>query len=115
MQFALLIVGQDGPYQALTPEQTEKMYAEHAAFGQKYGSRLRGGAELAATPSRTVRPNGDGRTVTDGPFAETAEGVGGWYIVEADDIDAAADVAKEIPVLPTDHIWVRKVVTDQDR
>ncbi|MGI8868730.1 MAG: YciI family protein [Mycobacteriales bacterium] len=115
MQYALLIVGRNEPYAALSPEQRKQMYADHAAFGEKHGSVLRGGAELAYSPVKTVRPDGDERTVTDGPFAETAEGIGGWYLVEADDIDTATEYAKQIPMLPADHIEVRKVVTDQDR
>ena len=48
----------------------------------------------------TVRPDGDGGfTVTDGPFVETKEALGGYYLVEAADLDEAIELAKQVPVL----------------
>jgi hypothetical protein len=117
MQFALLIIGDQQGYDALTEDQTKEMYAAHERFGSMLAEHnaLAGGAELAGTPARVVRPAGEGHTVTDGPYAETAESIGGWYLVEAADLDAATELAKAIPVLPTDLVEVRKVVTAADR
>ena len=62
-------------------------YAEYARFAQQLterGHRITGGAELkASTTARTVQPGG--ATVTDGPYAESAEQVGGYYVVETSD------------------------------
>ncbi len=110
MKFVLLIKGSDGPYQALDEQATKEMYAEHDRFAKTVGEKgaLVGGAELAVD-SRIVRPEGDERVITTGPYSETAEGLGGWYIVEADDLDAAAELARLVPILPTDYVEVRPI------
>jgi hypothetical protein len=59
---------------------------------------IRGGKELAsASSATTLRHRGDDVSVTDGPFAETAEVLGGFYLIEAADLDAAIALAKELP------------------
>ena len=75
--------------------------AGHAAFGEKNAAAIVGGNALQPTATATsVRPDGaDGFTVTDGPFVETKEALGGYYLVEAADLDEAIAMAKEIPVL----------------
>lgn len=110
MKFVLLIVGTDSAYQALDEQATKEMYAEHDRFGSMLSEKgvLVGGAELAID-TRIVRRDGDERVVTTGPYGETAEGLGGWYIVEVDDIDTAAELAKSVPILPTDHVEVRQI------
>ena len=110
MKFALLIVGSNEAYAALSEDDGAQIYAEHdkfASFLRETGA-LADGAELL-DETRIVTPHGEDRVVTSGPFAEAAEGLGGWYIVQAEDIDAAAELAKRVPVLPTDHVEVRPV------
>lgn len=111
MKFALLIYGQDEPYRALSEAQTKAMYTDHERFGAMLKERgaAVGGAELDIEPIRTMRIRDGERVVTDGPFAEAPEGLGGWYMVEAADVDEATELARSLPILPTDGIEIRAV------
>jgi len=68
----------------------------HMAFGEKHGDVIAGGNALqSAATATTIR--GDDNLLTDGPFAETKEALGGYYVIEAPDLDAAVAIAKDIP------------------
>ena len=73
--------------------------AAYAGFMQRRARALRGGAALeAASTATSVRPDGTGGfVVTDGTFAESKEVLGGYYVIEADDLDEALAIAKEVP------------------
>jgi hypothetical protein len=108
MKYALLIYGSDEAYQKLSEEKSKEMYAQHDAFATKLGSAIQGGAELRPpATATTVRHAGETPLVTDGPFAEAAEQLGGFYLVEAKDLDEAIEFAKQVPTLPGDAIEVR--------
>lgn len=108
MQYALLIYGNDAAYAALDAEAGKQLYAEHEKFGQEFGAQITGGAELkpSATATKITRANGE-TLVTDGPYAETAEQLGGFYLVEARDLDEATAIAKKVPTIPGDVIEIR--------
>jgi hypothetical protein len=73
---------------------------------------LRGGAELKSTGSATTVRVRNGKTVTtDGPFAETKEQLGGYYLIEAKDLNDAIQVASRIPSVKTGSIEVRPIMT----
>jgi hypothetical protein len=83
----------------------------HMAFGRDNEKAVLGGAELQPTSTATtVRPDGSGGfLVTDGAYAETKEALGGYYLVEAADLDQALALAKQVPM--TDGgIEVRPIV-----
>ncbi len=73
--------------------------AAHQKFGENNGPVLRGGNALQPTATATsIRSDGNGGfTVTDGPFAETKEALGGYYLIEAADLDEAIAIAKQVP------------------
>jgi hypothetical protein len=80
----------------LSPEEQQQVYADYQAINQTPGVTPGTGLQLPETAT-TVRVQ-DGRTLTtDGPFAETKEALGGWLIYEADDLDAAIELAARIP------------------
>ena len=81
------------------PGAGETIMKEHVVFQEKHGASLRGGNALQGTSTATtVRPEASGgSTVTDGPFAETKEALGGYYLVEAADLDEALAIAKDVP------------------
>lgn len=111
MRYALLLIGNEAGYAALSPEESKEIYARHDEFGAKFGEKLRGGAELRPSDTATtVRRQGGEVLVTDGPFAETAEQLGGFYIVEAADQDEALAIAREVPTIPGDAVEVRPLV-----
>jgi len=88
----------------------EKITKGHMRFGEQHGPALRGGNALQpASTATTVRGDGSGGfTITDGAFAETKEALGGYYLVEAADLDEAIALAKEIP-MPSGGVEVRPI------
>jgi hypothetical protein len=85
-----------------TPEQQEADVANHRAWFSKHGEKVVGGEELDYPPTvKTLRPGrqGEGVVVTDGPYVETKEILGGFVVVEAADLDEAVAMASEWPSL----------------
>ena len=82
---------------AESQEAWSAMLDAHTAFAKAVsdlGGTIAGGEALAPTPTATSIRNG---VVTDGPFVETKELLGGYYLIEADDLDAALAIAKDVP------------------
>jgi hypothetical protein len=107
VQYLLMIY--DRPYPDDLPQsEREAIYGEYMAISSS--PAVTGGAQLQPTAT-TVRVQ-DGRTLaTDGPFAEAKEQLGGYFILEADDLDAALEVAARIPAARMDGaIEVRPLV-----
>jgi hypothetical protein len=114
-KYALLIYGDERQWTEASEADRTAMYAEYEKFGKMLEERnaVRGGAELATTSTATtVRSTAGDTLVTDGPFAETTEQLGGFYLVEAADLDEAIEFAK---ALPAGIVEVRPLVTDDDR
>jgi hypothetical protein len=113
VKYALLIyVDQSGRDQA-SPEAVQQTYEAYGKFAQEFGPKITGGEELQPpTTATTVRleggPGGD-VVATDGPFAETKEQLAGFYIVEAEDLDEAIQIAARIPSAPFGPVEVRPV------
>ena len=110
-KYAFLFLDDGVDYQgAPTPEQ-QKVYADIFKWFETNGDKITdGGAELQPTrTATTIRKDGvGGFTVTDGPFVETKEALGGFYIVEAADLDEAIALAKTVPA-PFGGVEVRPV------
>jgi hypothetical protein len=98
MQYLMLIYQDDAKMKAATPEEQaalSKSWGEFNAFLAQSGAS-RGTATWPAGIT-TVRSR-DGKTLTtDGPFAETREGVGGFFLVDVPDLDAAIKIAERVP------------------
>lgn len=94
-----------------TEEQRQEACAAHARFSTalvERGHTITGGAELhRPSEARTVHP--DGTTITDGPYAESHEQVGGYYLVETEDLDDLLEVCKILAVTG-DIVEVRRTV-----
>jgi hypothetical protein len=95
---------------AADPSLEEANHQRHQAFMQANGAALRGGARLGESgTATTIRPDGNGGSVvTDGTFAETKEVMGGYYVIEATDLDEALAIAKQVPA-PTGGVEVRPI------
>jgi hypothetical protein len=97
MQYMLLIYGDDAEWENASPEVRSAEYERHRQFGQRVaglGGKIIGGAELKSTSlAKTVR----GDLVTDGPFLDTKEALGGYYIIETSDHDQIVAIARECP------------------
>jgi hypothetical protein len=109
-EYLLLIYGDESKFEKPDPKAMEAMMEGHRVFGEKNGALLRGGNALepshTATSIRGDSPSGF--TTTDGAFAETKEALGGYYVVEAADLDEAIVIAKGIP-MPFGGVEVRPI------
>ena len=98
-EYLLLIAEEESGYENGGQEVYDKVMAGHNAFSEKWGDKVKGGHALQPTgTATTVRGYGsDSFTVTDGPFIEAKEALGGYYVVEAADLDEAIEMAKDVP------------------
>jgi len=111
MKYLALIYGEEARWAGLSPEERESEMGEYTALSQ--ADVTRGGNELDATATATtVRVRGDETLVTDGPFAELKEALGGYYVFECDSIDEACKHAARIPAARHGAIEVRPVYED---
>ncbi len=97
--YVVLLPGDEAAWEATPQEQKQEMYAVHAEFAKRLaerGHKVTGGAELAPSgESRVLRTTADGEhSVTQGPYAETAEQLTGFYVVETSDVDDLIEVCK---------------------
>ena len=113
MRYALLIYASEQEWAAQSEEQTQAVNQEYMAFTKDIIDRglMKGGEALQGTATATTVRVRDGETVTtDGPFAETKEQLGGFYVVEAKDLDEAIEIAARIPDVRGGSIEVRPVM-----
>jgi hypothetical protein len=98
MQYALLIYTKPGTYESLSPAERDALSLEYYALRDEPG--MLGGAALQPVTTATTVRLADGKAlVTDGPFADTKEVFGGYYLYEADDLDRATEMAARIPAV----------------
>ena len=102
MKYILLIYGDEREWTSMSEEALAKVYEAHGAYGaamEKAGV-MRGGYELQPVATATSVRFGDGKPKTfDGPFAETKEQLGGYYIIEVDSLDQAIEWAEKMPAM----------------
>jgi hypothetical protein len=108
MQYLLLIYEKESRFaKGYDPAEM----AEYGAFGKEFEKSLRGGHALKPTSAATtVRVRDGKRLTTDGPFAETKEQLGGFYLLEAKDLDEAIHIAGKIPAARFGSIEVRPIM-----
>ena len=111
-EYLVLIFGDESASGTSDTETSNQIMKGHQVFSERNAAALRGGNALQPTTTATsVRPDDSGGfVVTDGPFAETKEALGGYYLVEATDLDEALALAKQIP-MPFGGVEVRPIRT----
>ena len=112
MRYLLLICTDESADLAMSAEEASARMAKYGAFGEEMGRRgvLEGGARLRPTSDATSVRVRDGEIVTfDGPFAETKEQMGGYYVVNCKDLDEAIEIAARIPGAAEGCIEVRPI------
>jgi hypothetical protein len=97
--YVVLLPGDEKEWEAAPQELRQQMYDLHAEFAKRLaerGHQVTGGAELAPSrEARVLRTTAEGETsVTEGPYAETAEQLSGFYVVETTDLDDLIEVCK---------------------
>ena len=113
MQYLLLIYGNENQWTKEGNADRDKVLKEYSEFTQSIAKsgNLKGANELDTTSkATTVRVRDGKRLVTDGPFAETKEQLGGYYLVEAKDLDEAIGMAARIPSARMGSIEVRPII-----
>lgn len=109
MQYMLLIYRTE---QTMSPAEREPLFQEYMNFTQdivKAGKYKAGDPLEPASTATTVRVRNGKTLTTDGPFAETKEQLGGYYIIEASDLDEAVSIAARIPDARNGSIEVRPI------
>lgn len=112
MKYILLIHHDEEAFDRLTDEEQQALYLEYRAFREQIlgtGQYVAGDRLHATSEARSVRVRDGKRVVTAGPFAETREQLGGYFIVDARDVDEAIDLAARIPGARTGTIEVRPI------
>jgi hypothetical protein len=113
MQYLLLIYDQESQWGKLSEAEQGKMYKEYGNFTEsitKSGHYIGGNQLHPVAKATTVRVRDGKKLITDGPFAETKEQLGGYYMIEAGNLDDALAIASRIPSARFGSIEVRPIV-----
>ena len=113
MKYLCTIYGDESQWGSATPEQISEVMAAYGAFGEEAGQAgvIVAGEGLEPTSAATtVRVRDGERVLTDGPFAETKEQIGGFYLLECGSLDEAIDWAAKIPGAASGSVEVRPVM-----
>jgi hypothetical protein len=117
VQYLLMIHSDEREWSALSEDEQSTAREEYGRFAQRAreSGKLLGGAELQPTDrATTVRVQGGETVLADGPYAETKEALGGYFLVEAESIDEAVEMAKQLPAPRTrGGVEVRPVYEDE--
>jgi hypothetical protein len=113
MQYIALIHADQDGWEKLSEDERQAILQRYMNFSEK--DEVVGGAELQETDNATtVRVRNGDRLVTDGPYAEVKEALGGFFILECGSIDEACQVAAEIPAAERGAVEVRPVVVREE-
>jgi len=103
MRFLLLLRGDAAAEAAMTDDDRRAMVEDHIAYSamlRQRGAYVYGDALDRPETARVIQFDGPEAVVTDGPFLESKESLGGFYVIECDSADAAADLARQLPRSP---------------
>lgn len=117
MQYMLLIYENEANWADMPEEQVGEVIGQYQAYGQHLveNGHFKVGEALQPTPTATTVRVRDGESMlTDGPFAETKEQLGGFYLVEAADLDEAVALAARCPGARTGCVEVRPVMVFEE-
>ena len=113
MQYLLMIYRSEAELGKMDPAARQKMSAEYGTFTQSIiqsGNFKAGDALQPSTTATTVRVRDGKILTTDGPFAETREQLGGYFLIDAKDLDEAIAIAERIPMARRGTVEVRPVI-----
>jgi hypothetical protein len=113
MQYLLMIYGDEKAEARMSEVERRKLYAEYGTFTKEIvaSGHMKGGNALQPTSTATTVRVREGKTLsTHGPFAETREQLGGYYLVEAKDLDEATRIAARIPSSRSGAIEIRPIM-----
>jgi len=114
MKYLLLIYGNEKAAGTMTPDAMKQMHSAYGAYTaalRDSGTYVAGEALQPATTATSIRGAGTAAKVIDGPFAETREQLGGFYMINVPDLDAAIQWARRCPGTEHGTVEVRPVLT----
>jgi len=117
MQYMLLIYGNEGAWSSASDDERQQIMEAYGAFTQELrdaGAMIAGDALQSTQTATTVRVQNDETLTTDGPFAETKEQLGGYYLIEAESLDEAIAWAAKIPGSKHGSVEVRPVMVFEE-
>lgn len=116
MQYLLMIYEDESVYgDRVDSPELRDITARHMALAGSLGETLKAGAGLQpVTTATSVRTTGGTQAIHDGPFAETREQLGGFYLVDVPDLDAAIAIAKKLPVYADGSVEIRPLLGGTD-
>jgi len=112
MRYLCLIYDEERKWAAMSKEQADAVMGEYFAFTEdvkKSGHYVGGEALQPVSTATSVRVRGGKMSTTDGPFAETKEQLGGYYLINAKDLNDALQIASKIPGAKTGTVEVRPI------
>jgi hypothetical protein len=110
MRYLMMICNDENMISALDPAEAQEMLGRYMKFQEEAADRIEGGARLRPTSDATTVQVRNGETLTiDGPFAETKEQIGGFFLADCKDLDEAIELAAKIPGAAVGSIEVRPV------
>ena len=116
MKAMALIYGDASRWDAFSADEREAVYAKYRAFADetREAGLMVGGEELASPrDATTVRIRGDETLVTDGPYAEVKEALGGYFVLDVETLDEAVEYAAKIPGAEHGAVEVRPIYVDE--
>lgn len=116
MKYMLLIYHEETAWDTLTEQQRQDIYSEYRRFSEdivKSGNYISGSELHPVSTATSVRVRDGKQLATDGPFAETKEQLGGYYLVEAKDLDEAITLAVRIPSARVGTIEIRPLAEEE--
>jgi hypothetical protein len=117
MKYLLLLYGDESQWANASPEDIERELAEYQSFSSEIngaGVFISGEALEATNSATTLRIRHGESSLTDGPFAETREQLGGYYLLDCKDLDEAVTWASKIPAAQTGSVEIRPVMNYDD-
>ncbi len=116
MKYMLMLYEPEGAYEGEAGQKTlEDIIAQHMKLAEELvaaGIEFSGEELQPSSAGKTVRTDAAGaKTVHDGPFAETREQLGGYYLIDVADLATATEWARKVPIIPGGKVEVRPVVT----
>jgi hypothetical protein len=111
MAHYILMLRDNGTYDGLSAEEMQKIFERFRTWSGKLRERgkLKGGEKLRDHQGRVVKRDGSKVAISDGPFAEAKEIIGGFFVVDAKNYDEALSLAKDCPHLEFGSIEVREI------
>lgn len=113
MQYLLLIYDEESTWENMPEEERNRLYGEYMAFTQELkdaGAYVTADQLQPTSAATSIRVRDDEQLTTDGPFAETKEQLGGFYLIDVESLDEAIEWAAKIPSARLGTIEVRPIV-----